>query len=276
MDEILGVLRRYDGLKLVCYKRYDPPDIRKFVEQVYSVDAVPIEHLKAKNEYLMHLPGKEVALLLCYNQEPEERVVGEGQYAHVQSMLVDRFKWDVRERFNPRDEKGERTEQHVIHGTDNETQTRYIWSLVEGLPEMKVFEPRLAEYPGLLPWYLPGLGDYTIKDVDIGTLRCTQMTDEDNIVVPLAESVFYRFLTGDRGAYIRYWQKFGGRRLLQDYSAGKFDDLNQELKYPPRKGLDYIIVTDDGIILDGNHRAAILLARGEKTVRVLNTHARTP
>ena len=122
MDDILTVLRRYRGLRLVFYKKYTPPDIRAFVEQVYSVDAVPIEHLRAKNEYLYALPGTELALLLCYNTDPDEKEVGEGAYRHIQSMLVDRFKWDVREKFNPRVD-GERTEQHVIHGTEKKKKT---------------------------------------------------------------------------------------------------------------------------------------------------------
>ncbi len=265
-DEILKILYKYPDLELLYFRKYVPYDFIQFIEDVYKTDTVPWQHIKGKTEYLKEL-GKDVWVILIKNHAPEEVTVGEGEYQHKQCMLVNRFKWEVRERFNPRI-NGERSEHHVIHATDYESQAFKIWNKI-GFHSIEHINGTANPLFPHLPFFLPELGGYTIKSQNLDELKCYQMHEtEKNYRVPIRESVYYKYAAGDKQPYIDYWNKFKGVRLWVDSSPMKFDKLIEKFDpklYPDR----YMVISDDNVVIDGNHRAVIMLSRGIKKTNVI-------
>jgi len=260
LDQILEILRKYKDLELVYLRYYEPYDFTQFIEDVYGVDTVPIQHLRAKNKYLEGI-GKETYIMLIKNHKPEEVIVGEGEYQHIQCMLINRFKWHVRELFNPvRD--GQRTEDHVIHTTDYEKQVYDLWPKFKLHTIDSIITPPCPEFPHI-PFHIGGFSSYEIHQIDLDKHYCHEMTDEENIAKPISESMAYKFLKGDEQPYRDYWKKYRGVRLWSDHSPEKLDEM-RNIKYlePPHQN-EYI-VTHGGQIVDGVHRAAILKYQGVK------------
>lgn len=254
IDGILEIIHKYNDLEIIYFTKYEPYDFIQFIEDIYSVDTVPWQHIKAKTKYLENI-GKDCYLILVKNHKPEEMLVGEGEYSHTQCMLINRVKWEIREKFNPIINR-QRSENHIIHATDYEKQTIDLWSKLAVQHTLQ----DITSKPNKIidaPFFIGKFDNFEIKQVDISDLLCYEMTNEKNKRVPIKESIYYKYVTGNKEPYIKYWNKFKGTRLLVDASPHKFDDLID--KYQPSE--DFILI-QDGKILDGNHRASILLSRG--------------
>lgn len=268
IDDILGILRQYKGLELVWFQKYSPPDFNKFVSQVYGLDTVPLEHLMAKNEYLKDV-GRDVYIMLIRNHRPQPVMVGTGKFRHEQCMLMNKFKWHVRERFNPV-RNGERTEEHIIHCSDYETQTeqfmatmglghKYDWTL-----------SKTSEVPWT-PYYIDKFNDFVIKEYDVDKLFANVLTDTNvKECRPLKQSPHYKYVVGDREEYINYWNKYKGTKLTEDHTPSKFDGLVNWLTLDKYKEMNKVVIISGGIIIDGVHRAAVLASQNEDKIVVLD------
>ena len=265
IDEILSMLRARKEFELLLLKKFIPDNLKDFLDAVYNTDTVPIQHLMAKNAHLYQLKTKTLFLLLVRNNDPQEQMMGEGEYAHIQSMSVNGFKWEVRERFNPRKKDGTRSELHMIHGTDYETQVHAIWPLF-GLMPIAHYARKSASYPDW-PWYLDIPAEFDIVDVAIRDLWVL-LSGVPSLEVPLEESFQYLYVNGDKQPYIDYWQEHRGVKLLTDGTPEKFDEMIANFRYP-FSPMAYIIIRKDGRILDGTHRAAILLYSGAEKIRAI-------
>ena len=105
--------------KIIFEKEIIINDMDKFVMDVYACDTVPFEHLIAKSRYLLKAE-KKAYFLLVENHNPRETIVGDGAFRHVQCLTIVDFKTKVRRKFNPE------PEHHVIHGSDYESQVKYL------------------------------------------------------------------------------------------------------------------------------------------------------
>ena len=263
LDDVLQILQRYDDVELVYLTEYHPVDMIEFVEDIYASDTVPWEHLKAKTQYIQGL-GHKCFIGLMKNHAPEEKLVGEGLYAHIQCMLINRFKWQVREKLNPR-YNGERSEEHVIHCSDYESQVYDFW----GRRKLRRIEDFLGSPCDTvdLPWHLPSITDYEITHGDVSTLDVWEMQKKGrNKRVPIRDSIYYKYVLGEKEPYTVYWDTFKATRLNEDKSPSAYDktiDTFDEEK------AGYVVVRD-GVILDGNHRASILISKGVTSWPILN------
>jgi len=268
IDEILSILREYEDLELVMFKKYTPKDFNEFVYKVYELDTVPIAHLISKNKYLKTV-GDDVYILLIKNKKPRVEIVGEGEFQHEQCMVINKFKWHVRELFNPVVD-GERTEDHVIHCSDYPDQTRLFLEIMDypGINEWVV--PRNEDMPWL-PYHMPKYYNTRVKEYDITDLLVgIAYSDRGNKIIPIKETPHYKYVTGDKEEYIKYWDTWKGIKLLEDHSPKKFDGLIEWFNLEKYNGSKEFIVVNDTIVIDGAHRLSILANSGVEKITVID------
>ena len=61
-EQILRMIQGDTTLKIIDVRRFRPRNLPRFVNEIYSCDYAPREHLKAKTEYLMTLPVNDVVV----------------------------------------------------------------------------------------------------------------------------------------------------------------------------------------------------------------------
>ena len=274
VDEILELLRNEDHIKILKVVPHRPRSIRGFVKQIYSHDYAPFRHLKAKTRYLLKTPA-EVRIIFVQNNNCSEVVVGRGRFVHIECSYITGIKERIRDRFNER-KNDRRTENHVIHASDNEDHVDHLLKALGEPRGLSLFKPH-GRGPIDVPHHLWPFHELCVQQVPLSELRCALLkpTNRGNAtrsVVPIEEAPHYQRLCGCPERYGEYRQQFEGTaRQTDDYSPEKFMRLSESLHYLEEPHcLSYIVVRreNDGtmVILDGVHRAAILRARGTNTV----------
>lgn len=267
IDEILAAIRWHSALKIVKIVNHVPHSVEDLVEVIYSYDYAPIEHLRGKTEYLKGTPN-EVYFIFVENREPGEDFFGEGPYRHIESRTLKQLKERIRDRFNPRVDGG-RSEDHVVHASDNMLQTEYILRHL-GLGGVGLFARRHLALDA--PYHLREISDFTIRAIPLDSLQCRIVAGGREVYVPrrvsgIEATPHYRALVGDLQAYRDYVATFRGQALTDDHCLESFLRLKDSLRYlaPPFESA-YLVVeetsTGELVLLDGVHRAAILKYQG--------------
>lgn len=273
--EILNILREKPEIKIVRIEMYKPRSIARFVKDLYSYDYAPFQHLKNKTRYLLK-SKPEVLFIFILNKNPNERVFGEGEFRHIECTHIKGIKEEIRNKYNPRI-NGERTEEHVVHATDNESQVDYILKYLgydEGVNYLKKIPNPLLD----LPYFIPKFSEFTIRSINISHLYCSilkgNLSKYWTEIQSIEESPQYKCLSGDINEYELYLSTFLGGPLTANYSVGQFLELAKNLIYLEKPyDNNYILVKEfrphEYLIQDGLHRAAILLHRGVDTIPVV-------
>ncbi len=232
LNEIMVMLRA--KFKILFIHRHRIQDIGRFVDDIYACDSYPLKHLKAKTQYLL-ATGMECYLILVENHHVDEQMVGEPPYRKPQCLYLQKVKNEIRAKFNPA------PHNHVIHGTDYESQVDHI---------MKVFKVGNKEsYQGDYPWHLPKPKRKVKVNVLVNQLKVNILGKG---LVNIKESPHYKYVQGDKQEYINYHKRHVGVELVEDHFPEAFDDLiNSWSYYEP-------IIIRDNIVLDGVHRLAIM------------------
>jgi hypothetical protein len=123
-NQIIDEIRKDNNFQIVKILHHKPKTIKKLVQAIYSYDYAPFWHLKSKTEYLLKTTP-EVEFIFVKNIDPREDYVGEGDFRHVESQTVKHLKETIRDKYNERKDD-RRTEEHVVHASDNQEQTDYI------------------------------------------------------------------------------------------------------------------------------------------------------
>jgi hypothetical protein len=262
-NEILDIIRKQDFIKIEKILYHTPKSIAKLVKKVYSYDYAPFHHLKSKTQYLLNT-SKEVIFIFVKNNNPNEDYFGEGAFRHIESLNIKLLKEKLRDLFNPRI-AGLRTEDHIIHASDNEDQTNYILKYLGHKNGAFALEYKSTILN--IPYYLKNPKSFTIKRISTDNLLCNIVTGTRNnydiLSVPLDKSPHFRGLTENINIYKKYIEEFIGGPLTEDYSAEKFLNLVENFKYLTKPFTNSYIVTSKNrdsnyLIHDGLHRAAIL------------------
>lgn len=274
-EEILDIIRSKGFLKILRIMNHRPKSIAKLVRTIYSYDYAPLQHLKSKTRYLLKT-DPDVVFIFAHNQDAKEIHRGRGAFRHIECERIKSVKEEIRNKFNPRKE-GKRTEEHVIHASDNESQVHHVLKYLgvkEGIHFLRnVPNPFLS-----LPYYLPKFDSFTIRQVGSTQLYCNILEKTANLfrkkVTPIEQTPHFRCLTGNVAAYKAYLAecRLDGR-LKSDYSASRFFKLAQNLTYLQEPyTTSYILVRefqpDRYLILDGIHRASILKLRSIDSITV--------
>lgn len=266
-EQILALVENEKGIDIKKVLYHKPRSIKKLVNHIYSYDYAPLKHLKSKVKYLMKLKG-EVLFVFFENQDPQVDYFGEGAFRHIESQRIRSLKAKIRDQYNPRDENGSRTENHVVHFSDNELQSDYILKYLGFNDGVRHFQS-LSEIVRM-PHHLEFNQTFVVKEVQIDTLYCNVLGGEMNKPevnrVSICSSPHYLGMKNEMSIYSEYLNKYRGRGLTDFYSVRKFQKLINNFDYLSKFYSDaYILVRDeDGtlVIQDGLHRAVILKSQG--------------
>lgn len=268
-DAILDIIRNREHMTIVKLVKHKPKNVRRLVRAVYSYDYAPFYHLKEKTLYLM-TTVPEVLFVFVHNTDVREINQGRGDFKHIECERIKSIKEEIRDKLNIRkDDK--RTEDHVVHASDNESQVGYILKYLGFKTGVRLFKnvpnPILS-----LPYYIPKFDKFTIRCVNSSQLYCNILrgTEESFETEPIQieQTPQFACLTGDTKAYEDYLSKFMGGQLSCDYSVERLIKWSRDLTYlqRPYTTSSYIFTKEfkpnEYLILDGVHRASILRFRG--------------
>lgn len=273
-DEILGMIRNDNKLKIVRMMDYKPKSIARFVRSVYSYDYAPFQHLKGKTRYLLRT-DPDVSIIFLRNTDPQEVCRGEGPFRHIECERIKQLKDDIRNRYNPR-MNGKRTEEHVVHASDNESQVDHLLKIVgykNGIAYLKNDPNPILS----LPYYISDFNSFSIRAIDTLQIYCNILRGNKESfwheATHIEQTPHFACLQGDTTAYSDYIATFLGGPLTVDYSVGKLIALEKKLDYLEKPySISYIFVKEykpnQYLILDGVHRASILKSRGFERIAV--------
>lgn len=251
--QIMSIIRDFPSIQIDFIKRFNALEIRpsmtEFIEGLYACDSVPIHHLRGKTAYLQNL-SPEFAFVLLKNLAPDERLFGEGEFQHIQCARIKELKQVIRDRYNPPE-----THNHVIHGSDYESQVEHVLDFL-GLPPISHFN-RPTDYNLR---YFVDPGNYEIKKIPISKIICRTAFDESTV----ENGIWLKYVRGDKQPYIEYIEKVIGINDFDDHYPEAFDNLIDGFAY---RDLIAVEETAKGFMIkDGNHRAAIVRSWGENEI----------
>lgn len=260
---ILDMIREIQDLEILHIKEHITEKIKTLVDRVYDYDYAPRDHLESKTRYLMKTSPK-VIFIFIKNNDADEYYVGEGAYKHIESQKIRELKEKVRNRLNPRGATGERTENHVIHASDNELQTDYILKYLGYKEGVNIFKAGNPIFPH--PWYLGAVKSFLLQMIPMYQVRCLinsggKILRKDVESTPHLQAIIEK----DFDIYSRYYDQYKYKTLCSDYSCDQFKKLIDTFDYlkHPYEG-NYIILKKENhnfVVLDGLHRIAIMKSR---------------
>jgi hypothetical protein len=271
-DNILDLIRSHAALKIVKILYHTPETIEQLVHAVYSYDYAPLAHLRGKTEYLKQTPN-EVYFIFVENHFPDEDYLGEGPYRHIESKTIKTLKEQIRDQFNERVDLN-RSEDHVVHASDNQMQTDYILKYL-GHEGIDLFKSNFVALNA--PYHIRGVSEFSLRKIPISSLLCRIVVGNRTIYAPrvtvIEDTPHYKALTGDDHIYEEYVRNFMGLALTDDHPLHNFLRLNESFRYLSSPfEYNYIIVKeaeeDKFVIVDGVHRAAILKYSGVTDIHV--------
>ena len=274
LNEIIEDIRDHDSFDIMLIQKHEIGNIKKLVNKIYSFDYAPLFHLKAKVKYLKCTPPT-VCFIFLKNTNVVEEYFGKGDFRHKECLKIKAFKDKIRVKFNPRTPSGELTHDHVIHATDNESQTDSILKLLgykSGVMILKKVNKIIQS-----PHYIVEPDQFEIKQVPLDDIYCTNVFQKEGRQlierIPISESVQYQAIESPK-LYEDYLEQFKGGALKQDYNIKKYLLMKEGFVYLSAGfTTDFVIVEklkDNGkfIIVDGLHRAAIHLNQGNLKITV--------
>ncbi len=268
--EIINLVASNNNFEIKIIHNHKIKNMKKFVKKVYEHDYVPYFHLKGKTKYLLTTPS-EVMFIFVKNKNPREIwKLGHGT-GHIESEIIVEYKNLIRDRFNEKkDDK--RTENHVIHASDNELQVHYILKYL-GYNEGVYGFDRHKNKPFLVPHFIDSFNTYKIHKVKVSDLTCNIIEDNKIKQVDIIDSPQYKFLLGDELLYKNYIDKYFGTKLKAYYDLEKYSKLSKNFDYLSKGNeLSFIIVKkvdSSYLVLDGLHRTSIVTKQEKEKVIVL-------
>jgi hypothetical protein len=268
--EIIELIAKENNFDIKMILIHKIRNIKKFVKEVYRYDYVPYFHLRGKTKYLMTTP-KEVMFIFVKNKNPREIwKLGHGT-GHIESKIIVEYKNIIRDKFNERKDD-RRTENHVIHASDNEMQVYKILQYLGYKDGIRLFEKHQNLHVNI-PHFIVNFKEYKIKKIYIESIRCNTIDNYKIKRINIIESPQYKFLLGYEKEYESYIDKYQGTLLRAYYNLEKYKQIFQNFDYLS-KGYEteYIVVKkvdDIYLIVDGLHRVSILKYQKKKEIIVM-------
>jgi hypothetical protein len=268
--EIIDLIKKQKNLEILSVFYYKVKNIARFVRMVYSYDYAPLWHLSAKTQYLLTTPPKVLFVFFC-NHDPQEEYFGQGNFRHQECLRIKNLKEEIRNIYNPKKNK-KRTEEHVVHASDNEAQADYI---LKNLGYKKgVASFRHKPNPILnLPYSFENFKSFVIKKINLNHLWANIWFEQKvgaakKRLVKIKKSPHYSFLKGNKTSYLNYLSLcYKEGHIRPNCSGENFKRMAHDFQYLKKPhARSYILVNpaekNDYVIIDGVHRAAILFSQG--------------
>lgn len=273
--EIIEMIRENSSLEIKRVMFYKIKNVGRFIKKtIYGHDYAPFWHLRAKTKYLLKL-NPNICIIFVLNKRPQEVFSGEGFFKHIESQNIKELKTKIRNKFNPRKDN-QRTEDHIIHASDNEFQTDHLMKSIGFAKGVKYFKNKPNSILSL-PNHISSFNSFELKKVKPAQLYVNILKGAKNKfskeVHPLKDSPHYKYLKGDKKIYQDYLDTFSGYALKDDYSTEKFELLFRDSFYLEGNYYSsYILVeeieSNKYLILDGLHRASKLLFQNKEEIIV--------
>jgi len=267
LKQILEKIRTFENksFEILRCQYYDiKKPMSEFINDIYACDTVPLTHLIGKTRYLLET-GTKIMVVVVKNVNPEEAMVGEGDFRHIQCKKVSRLKNSIRDEFNPKQSNGSRTENHVIHGTDYLSQSKYLLKYFD--LEKPEFYVRNNFFPFCVPWYT-NIVDYYFDNINPNSLYIQKY---DNTIVLIENSPQMHCLRGNVQEYENYYEGGFGNQLIE-YKTSK-DLISLCDKYDPNLIINNKpsrpIIHPNLHISDGAHRVACAVFKKISTIPVI-------
>lgn len=122
---IVSIIDNYEGFNVLSVHKKAYKSLEQLVELIYAREKVRPSHIRSKIKHLQKLSPR-LSIVVFENFKREEARYGEGVLQVTQCQRVKKLKDLIRNQFNPRDDKGMRTESHVIHAADNSSESKAI------------------------------------------------------------------------------------------------------------------------------------------------------
>lgn len=261
LKEVLEIIDNNSKLKIISIIKYKVPTLSKFIKLIYSHDYAPLWHLKSKTKYLLS-SGNEVCFIFVKNNEPNEDYFGEGNFRHKESLTIKIQKEQIRDIFNSYENKI-RSHNHVIHASDNQSQTSSILKYLgyKGINSFLTNNKFIN-----MPYFINNVYKYYIQEIDVNDLYCNinfgnSWDNYTQNIVKLVDSPHYISISNNFQIYENYIRKFIGGPLTAYHSTENFKKLNNNFSYLSEPFSNHYIITKDinnkYVIIDGLHRASI-------------------
>lgn len=273
-NQIIQLIEKEKNLEILHTIYHYPKKISHFIKVVYSYDYAPYKHLISKTKYLNNTSNK-IFLIFLINKKPNNDYRGEGSFRHLESMTIKELKEDIRNKYNPYN-NNKRSEDHVIHASDNEYQTDYILRYLgyeNGIYSI-ISSSKLIK----IPYHLGQIRQFQIKKIKTKDIYCRIIQGcKPNIstkIVPVKDSPHFKSIVSKNNEYQNYLDLYQGDFLLDYYSSTKFFNLEKKLQYLKGKYSNCYIITEKisnnkYLIIDGLHRASILIKKNHKEIIVI-------
>ena len=270
--KICQMIRENPNFDIVRIVSINISDMPGFIQQIYSCDHVPIQHLIGKTRYLLN--SEPVAMfVLVKNRNPDERYYGEGEFRHIQCSKVKEIKNEIRNMFNPRFRDPSKTvpplnqgvsHEHCVHASDYESQVEHVLGVLE-IGDLS-WHCRHDDLPFNITWHASVSGGYEKVTRNLNDLHASLMNpDGSTYNSRIVDTPHYKFVQGFHQEYCDYAHRHIGAALQEDHWPMSFQNLvdNFDIDYVAENGKPSpIIISKDGRIVDGLHRAAIMVSKG--------------
>jgi hypothetical protein len=270
-DDILKIIENCPEYEIVRVLYHRPRSIKKLIKVIYSFDYAPIDHLKNKTKYLESGENR-VFIIVIKNNDAKVDLFGKGEFRHSESTKIKNIKNYIRDLYNPKI-SNQRTEDHVIHASDNQNQTDYFLKYLGYESGIKIFE-RQSSFLNA-PFHLGKISKVIVKKVPVENIYCSILEGDTNgirtKVVPVGKTPHYRGLSENIVIYRKYIDKYLGYSLFDYYSEKKYSSMYKSLTYNSYLESSNLIVTKqtkngDHLIQDGVHRICILKKKGHEVI----------
>ncbi len=278
IPEIVGIIRDSGQYNIIRITKKDIGWMSRFIKNVYACDTVPWIHLWVKTRYLLKSP-KQCIFILVENKNPDEKYGGEGKFRHIQCQHINETKRFIRSQYNPKFEDAEKTiaplppgvsHEHCIHATDYESQVEYLLGYFK-LKNLHFYK-RNNQFSCYIPWHLRVGTHNQITEIDVDIKHIYANIYGYTYPIRLEDTPHYQYVSGDKSPYINYFNKNFGTVLQEDHFPEAFDILirNFDENYRRDDGKkSFVIINDRNVILDGVHRASILMHRGRQRIKCI-------
>lgn len=278
--EILELLKKhlYCKILLITQKKYS--NINKFIDQIYALEMHNKNHIIGKTNYLKQL-SNEYIYILIKKYDYNEKSYGKIQEQIFADEDVVKFKWLIREKYNPKLPNQEQqpspslppgiSHDHVIHATDTVQETEHLTKIIINKPN-HYFEDKIVNNNIFIPYHING--HFQLREIPINDLLITiRISASETKNVAIQNSPHYQYVIGNTNIYLNYYKQFLGTFLTDDHIGSSFDNLINNFNpntYNQFENKYIILVNKTKCILDGAHRLAILYKNDIKTVKVLH------
>lgn len=262
-NDIINDIEENGNFEIVLAQEISIKSMKKFIDHVYDFEYAPKIHLISKTKYLKGLEHKAMYILVR-NYKPDEYFEGTGKFQHVESRTIKQFKEDIRNKYNEYID-GKRTENHVIHATDNEQQVDSILKYIRKKGGLTEFQKNQILQ---VPFHLGQINKFVMEYVKFSDMFARILTDKGTEIVRLEQTPQYMSLKNKSDEYIKYLSKFQYSRLSKTFKPEKLNSLFTSIteeSYLERG--NYIVVREIGkdkklVIADGVHRSVALYLKG--------------